>query len=307
MSAPRVSVIMPLYNTMKYVAEAIDSILSQTLADFELIVVDNGSTDGGREYAVALSDKRIRVITESVRGPGAATNAGIATSRAELVAMMDSDDIAHPDRLRLQADFMDAHPEVVLLGTRFAFRVGSETVSVPPQPREHEQIRRALMQKRPVICNSSTMARMKTVRAVGCHHGCGPGHDFDYFLRMSYAGKVYNLPTLLQYVRLHRESISVLRMMDANKAHAYGLACAAARANAVCEPTEGEFTQRWSERSMFARAAEYADCKALVLYREAVFKRAQHQWLGSVTTMAFAAMLNPLRTAWHLKRRLRLC
>jgi glycosyltransferase involved in cell wall biosynthesis len=307
MSTPRVSVIMPLYNTMPFIEEAIHSILSQTLEDFELIVVDNGSTDGSREYAMSLSDTRIRVTTASARGPGPATNAGIAVSRAELLAVMDSDDVAHPDRLRLQTEFMDAHPEVVLLGTRFAFRVGSQTVPAPPQPREHEQIRRALMDGQPVVCNPSTIARARAAKAIGGHRLPGNGHDFDFFLRMGEVGKLYNLPTLLHYYRLHDRSTSIVRMMDTKEEQAYGLACAVARENAVSEPDVDEFRCRWSERSKFAKVREYADCKALDLYRKAIVKRAQRQWLRSAATIARAAMLNPRRTGWHLKRQLGLC
>jgi glycosyltransferase involved in cell wall biosynthesis len=307
MSAPKISVIMPLYNTMQFVSEAIGSILSQTYEDFELIVVDNGSTDGSREYAMSLTDKRLRVIDESVRGPGTATNAGIAVSKAELLAIMDADDIAHPDRLRQQIDFMDTHPDVVLLGTRFAFRVGSATVAVPPQPREHDQIKRALMAGQPVICNPSTMARAKAVRAVGCHHAPGPGADYDFFLRMSDVGKLHNLPALLHFYRLHVGSTSIVRIMDTKREHAYGLACALARANAVTEPCQKEFNQRWSERPAFTKVGEYADCKALTLYRKAIVNWAQRQWLRSAAAITCAAMLSPQRTAWHLKRRLGFC
>jgi glycosyltransferase involved in cell wall biosynthesis len=307
MSAPKVSVIMPLYNTMQFVPEAVGSILSQTYDNFELIVVDNGSTDGSREYAMSLTDNRVRVITESVRGPGTATNAGIAASRAELLAIMDADDIAHPDRLRQQIDFMGAHPEVVLLGTRFAFRVGSSIVAVPPQPREHDQIRRALLAGQPVICNPSTMARTKAVRAVGCHHTPGPGADYDFFLRMSDVGKLHNLPELLHYYRLHGGSTSILRILDTKREHAFGLACALARASDVSEPCQNEFNQRWSERPALARVTEYADCKALTLYRKAILNWAQRQWLRSAAAITCAAMLSPHRTAWHVKRRLGLC
>jgi glycosyltransferase involved in cell wall biosynthesis len=298
---------MPPYNTRKYVAEAIDSILSQSIGDFELIIVDNGSTDGSYEYAMSLGDPRIRVITESARGAGMATNAGIAASRADLLAIMDSDDIAHPERLRLQTEFMSAHPEVVLLGTRFAFRVGSKTVSVPPQPREHDQIRQALMSGRPVICNPSTMARARAVKAVGGNYAPGPGADFDFFLRMSDVGKLYNLPTLLHYYRLHDASTSIVGTMDVMREHAYGLACAVARAHGVGEPGLEEFNRLWTERSVLSKARDRIDCKALALYRKAIIMRARGQWMRAAATTTHAAMLNPTRTVWHLKRRLGLC
>lgn len=307
MSTPRISAVMPLYNTKDFVAEAIDSILSQTFEDFELILVDNGSTDGTYEYAMSLSDSRIRVIREAVRGPGAATNAGIAVSRAELFAIMDSDDIAHHDRFQLQIEFMDAHPEVVLLGTRFAFQVGSEIIAAPPQPREHDQIRRALMHGCPVICNSTTMGRMAAVTAIKHPRGPGPGEDVDFFLRISDVGELHNLTALLHYYRLHDRSISAVQAMTAKKQQSWGVVCARARAKAVCEPTENEFNRQWSARSAFAKALARADCTALSLYRKAIIKRAQRQYLSSFARIAVAAMLNPWRTAWHFKRRLGLC
>jgi len=298
---------MPVYNSMKFLAEAIDSILIQTLEDLELIVVDNGSTDGSREYAEGLSDHRTRVIVETARGAGWATNAGIAASRSELLAIMDSDDIAHPERLRQQVEFMDANPEVVLIGTRFAFRVGSETVPAPPQPSEHSEIRRALMQGRPVICNPSLMARSRAAKAVGGIHFPGLGADLDFFLRMSEVGKVSNLPAQLLYYRLHDESASVVGFMQVNKIHAFSVACAQARERAAKEPTAEEFDRQWAQRSVFARLSERADCKALHLYRKAIRMRVQRQRVRSTVTMACAAVLNPTRTLWHLRRRFGLC
>jgi len=298
---------MPVYNSMRFLAEAIDSILSQSLADFELIVVDNGSTDGSREYAEALTDGRVRVICETARGAGWATNAGIAASRSELLAIMDSDDIAHPERLQQQAAFMDANPEVVLVGTRFAFRVGSETVPAPPQPIEHSEIRKALMQGRPVICNPSLMARSQAAKAVGGIHFPGLGADLDFFLRMSEVGRVSNLPAQLHIYRLHDESASVVGFMQVNKIHAFSVACAQARERAANEPTAEEFDRLWARRSVFARLGERADCKALHLYREAIRMQVQRRRFRSTATMACAALLNPTRTVWHLRRKFGLC
>ena len=90
---PQISVIMPVLNAMPFLKESIDSILSQSFSKFELIVVDNGSTDGSREYAESLSDPRIRVLTEPRKGAAHAINAGISASSAELaliVAMVEA-------------------------------------------------------------------------------------------------------------------------------------------------------------------------------------------------------------------------
>ena len=163
MTTPQVSVIMPMYNAMPFVEEAIGSILGQTFHDFELLVVDNGSTDGSAQYVSSIADRRVRVLAEGERGSGRALTNGIFAARGEFLAVMDADDIAHPDRLRIEVEFLQAHPDIVLVGSRFAFLVGTTIVPAPPQPKEHHDIKRALMAGRPVICNSSSIDRKSVV------------------------------------------------------------------------------------------------------------------------------------------------
>jgi hypothetical protein len=151
------------------------------------------------------------------------------------------------------------------------------------------------------------MLRAKAVRMVGGNRFPGPEADFDFFLRMSEVGRVYNLPTVLHYYRIHDESSSIVGMMKVNMIHAYAIACAEARENAVDEPDQEEFEHLWSERFARDRARERADCRALTLYRKANVMRAQGLRIRAVATMTYAAMLSPTRTWWHLKRRLGLC
>ncbi len=114
---PAVSVVMAAYNGAGHVAEAVRSILEQDMADLELIVVDDGSTDGTAEIVAAVADPRLRLV----RGPcnqgiAAAANIGLALARGAFVARMDSDDVAVPDRLSAQLAFMERHPEVDVCG-----------------------------------------------------------------------------------------------------------------------------------------------------------------------------------------------
>lgn len=306
-SIPNVSVIMPMYNALPFVKEAVASILRQTTPDFELLIIDNGSTDGSLDYARSLSDGRVRVLSEPKRGAGKATTTGIMASRGEFLAVMDCDDIAHPDRLRTEVEFLRKHPAVVLVGTRFAFLVESTIVPVPPQPREDRDIKRALLQGRPVICNPSTMFRATAARAVDGHHLAGPGHDVDFFLRLSEIGEVHNIPTLLHYYRLHGASTSIVRMAEVNRYHAFSIACARARSAGREEPDKATFWEQWEHRSIIAKLGELADCKALGLYRSSIENRAQRRYLKSLAAAAGAAFLSPLRTSWHVKRKLRLC
>ena len=307
MSIPLVSVIMPMYNALPFVKEAIGSVLGQSFRDFELLIVDNGSTDGSLEYAQSLPDQRVRILSERQRGAGRALTAGIYAGRGEFLAVMDADDIAHTDRLRTEVEFLQANPDIVLVGTRFAFLVGSTIVSVPPQPREQHEIKRALLQRRTVICNPSTMFRATEAKAVGGHRLPGPGHDVDFFLRMSEIGKVANLPTVLHYYRLHGGSTSIVKMREVNCYIAFSVACAKARANGREEPNYDSFKIQWRHRSMFAKFSELADCRSLELYRAAVVLRAKNQFFSGAVAAACAACLSPSRTSWHLKRKLGLC
>lgn len=96
---PQVSVVVPLYNKARYVQRTLDSIANQTFSDFEVVVVDDGSTDGGADIVAATADNRIRVVTQKNLGPGAARNRGIKEARAELVAFLDADDEWFPQYL----------------------------------------------------------------------------------------------------------------------------------------------------------------------------------------------------------------
>ncbi|KAA5546131.1 glycosyltransferase family 2 protein [Roseiconus nitratireducens] len=115
---PRVSVILPIYNCERYIEEAIDSVLSQSFDDFELLAFDDGSSDGTLDLLRSLEkrDDRIRVFTRENRGFAATLNELIEHSRGEYLARMDGDDVCLPDRFQLQVDYLDQHPECGCVG-----------------------------------------------------------------------------------------------------------------------------------------------------------------------------------------------
>lgn len=109
---PAISVVIPLYNKGLYIQRAIKSVLNQTYKNFELIVVDDGSTDGGDQIVEGLADPRIRLIRQENGGVSAARNRGIAEAKAELVAFLDADDEWLPEKLQLQFDFLERYPDI---------------------------------------------------------------------------------------------------------------------------------------------------------------------------------------------------
>lgn len=110
-----VSIIVPLYNKARFIERALKSVLAQILCDFELIVVDDGSTDGGEEIVARCTDPRVKLIRQQNAGPGAARNVGIREAQAEFVAFLDADDEWLPDYLALACGYLQAHQEVAAI------------------------------------------------------------------------------------------------------------------------------------------------------------------------------------------------
>src|SRR5688500_15808321 len=147
-SPPAVSCVMTVFNTERYLREAVESILAQTLADFEFIIIDDGSTDASpqilREYAAR--DSRIRLVSRPNTGIVKAANEGIGMARAKYLARMDSDDVSLPHRFATQVKYLDEHPDCVLVGTSFMY---TDPHGVPvahgDQKRTHEEIEAQLL------------------------------------------------------------------------------------------------------------------------------------------------------------------
>ena len=117
MNSPRVTVLMAVYNGERFLRPAIESILNQTFTDFELLIVDDASTDSTPAIIRSYQDPRIRVIrNERNSGAGYSRNVGLRNARGEYIAVLDADDVAYPQRLAEQVAFLDAHADIVLLG-----------------------------------------------------------------------------------------------------------------------------------------------------------------------------------------------
>ena len=115
---PKVTVVIPVYNREKYLGIAVDSILSQTFPDFELLVIDDGSIDRSIDVVLSHSDPRIRLVCNNTNlGVSTTRNKGIQLARGEYLAFLDSDDWAHPERLAKQTAFLDNHPDYSAVGS----------------------------------------------------------------------------------------------------------------------------------------------------------------------------------------------
>ena len=204
---PLISVVMPVYNCERYVAHAVESILAQTLVDFEFVIIDDGSTDKTPEILrrYAARDPRIRLVSRPNRGLVASLNEGLALARGELVARMDADDIAFPQRFERQIAFLRDHPDVVCVGsaTLEIDEAGRELV-VTAYPLHDEEIQECLLKGCSTLFHPTAMIRREAVISVGGYREeMKHGEDYDLWLRLGERGRLANLEEVLLRYRIH--------------------------------------------------------------------------------------------------------
>lgn len=205
---PAVSVVMPVYNQQPFVEEAVRSILAQTLADFELVAIDDGSTDASLKILqrLASEDGRVRVYSQENKGRAATRNRGLELARGDLVAMMDPDDVSSSERLALQVAYMEAHPECVAVGAQFeSVCMEGLPLFVSDLPLEHEQIEAQLLEDNGQALHQgvSLLRREVCIELGGYDQRYASGEDTDLFLRMALKGRLGNLPNVLLRYRQH--------------------------------------------------------------------------------------------------------
>jgi glycosyltransferase involved in cell wall biosynthesis len=210
---PVISVIMPVRNGAGWLAEAVASVRSQEFGDFEFLIVDDGSDDGTAPMlsAFADADRRIRVLRQAPQGIVAALNNAIAAARTPLLARLDADDRAKPDRLGKQLAFMQAHAEIGLLGTcaEQIDATGAIIGRLAP-PTDGARLAHVLLRTNPFI-HSSVMMRTALVRRLGGYRAAfKAAEDYDLWLRMAEAGGIANLADCLIQYRRHGSNLSRL-------------------------------------------------------------------------------------------------
>jgi glycosyltransferase involved in cell wall biosynthesis len=219
---PRVSVVMPVRNGERFLREALDSTLAQSLSDLELIVVDDGSTDATPDIlaGAARGDARIRVRRQEPGGLTVAINAGCALASAPLIARMDADDVMLADRLERQAAFLDGHPEVALLGGGIVLvdEAGREIDREPGRQQLDFLVRNELT-------HATVVMRADAFRALGGYR-LDQSEDYDLWLRFDERYGVSALTDPVIHYRLHPGQFSVTAL----ERQALGFLCARAAA-----------------------------------------------------------------------------
>ena len=212
-NTPAISVVLPVYSAEKYLDAAIKSVLAQTFTNFELILINDGSTDGSLKILERFAQKDARCIVFSWENKGivASLNQGIFLAKADIICRMDADDICLPHRLEKQFEYLRAHPECVAVGSNILL-IDPEGLPIVTWTylHTHEEIDRLNLTGSvgSCICHPSVAIRKSSLLAVGAYRlGFEYAEDYDLFLRLAELGKLANLPEVLLKYRQHPASI----------------------------------------------------------------------------------------------------
>ncbi len=209
---PMVSVILPVHNGLPFLEAAVESVLGQTFADFELISIDDGSSDASASVldSFATRDARIRVVRQANLGLIKTLNRGIELATAPLVARMDADDVCEPSRLRVQVEFMNANPNVVLLGGAYLLidDASRPIRTMRPATDDRTLQEQCLLGTQP-ICHPLAMIRSAALKQIGGYDKqYVAAEDLDLFLRLGEIGQLACVNDVLLRYRQHAGSVS---------------------------------------------------------------------------------------------------
>ena len=240
---PRVSVVMAVHDGESFLQEAIDSILHQHYRDLEFIIIDDGSNDRTAAILAGCADPRVRVLRNARNlGLAESLNRGLTEARGEFIARQDADDISEPDRLGAQVAYLDAHPDVALLG--------SAHVEIDAQGRvlaqidancHHVTILWAMLFYCPFAHTAVMFRRQRVLDTVGAYD---PSYrysmDYEYWTRIAARFRVANLPEFLVRLRIHNRSMTATYGSHTREGHRLQVQSVAALLPDVAE-SSGDF------------------------------------------------------------------
>lgn len=203
---PKVSILLPTYQSEKYLIETLYSIEAQTFQDYELLIVDDGSTDQTLEIIQGFGDKRIRIVEGNKKGLADALNIGIVSARGDYIARIDADDLMTYNRIEKQVSYLDAHPKVAVCGGWQQYFGLSTYLHAPPA--STEQCKANLL-FRCDICHSTVMLRRSFFLEHNLFYDSRyAAEDFELWTRVLSCGEITNLQEILGFYRVDGKGIT---------------------------------------------------------------------------------------------------
>lgn len=256
---------MSVHNGGRWFGQALDSVLAQTLSDFELVVVDDGSSDETPAILARCRDDRLITVRQSRAGLTVSLNRGLRLTSTPLVARLDADDVALPERLARQVAYLDAHGDVGLLGTACEeIDASGAPLGAYRPPETDGDIRRALIRRNPFVHSSMVVRRRLLEEAGGYDETLAVAQDYELWVRLSRVTRMANLGEPLVRRRLVADRVSLARDRDrlrtevvvklrALRSGAYPFWCGVYLAKPLLGLAVPAATRRWVRR--VARAA----------------------------------------------------
>lgn len=207
---PAITVLMSVHNGLPYVREAVDSILGQTLRDFEFLILDDASTDGTKTYLESITDPRVRIIhlPQNI-GLTAALNVGLREAKGEFIARQDADDTSRRDRFALQHAFLRGHSKCIVVGAQARLIDGhGRSLGKKKFPIEHPAIAFAHLFDNALAHSVVTYRRAEVLAAGGYDDEWTASQDFELWSRLSTIGELRNLPEYLATIRILNTSVT---------------------------------------------------------------------------------------------------
>ena len=296
---------MTVYNGMPYLVDAVESVFAQTFSDFQFVIVDDGSDDETSKYLDEIKDPRVEVLRQENKGTAAAANNGLEVCTGEYIARMDADDWALPQRLEIQVQFMDAHPEVGIVGSQVAPLGKCGVGSSLNLPCDHDLIFESMMEGLHGMAHSSIMMRGSLIRQLGGYWLYRLIDDWDMMLRMGEVSALANIDKVLLHYRVHAGSLNGSSM---RKMHLHiSFAIDRAKRRQAGEPMlEFErFVEIRERRPAWQKFFESAHIHALAQYRLAVAELQSEKKVQGYARLIWAAVCSPSRTLHRLGRMMR--
>ncbi len=239
---PLISVVLPVCNAEAYISEALDSIFAQTFKDFEIIAVNDGSTDNSFQILEDYAARDKRIVPHHLQSTGlvGALNYGIKVARGHYVARMDGDDVCHPTRFERQITFLTNNPDIAFLGTQIDILDGDgKAVSRSHFPVDCADVNTALLQGFCPFCHPTMMIRREALLALGGYNSVfQTAEDLELWQRASLKFRLANLDEVLFSYRRHDQSVSTTKHRQQIFTHAFAHFCLQQRLAGKQDPSE---------------------------------------------------------------------
>lgn len=303
-----ISVILPAYNCEKFLAEAIQSILNQTYDSFELIIVDDGSTDRTLEIARLYGEKdnRVRVLSQKNMGVSAALNRGIQEARYDWIAIMHADDIALPHRLERQIQASRENPKVVAWGA-YAYHInekgkilGLSKVGATSEEEFYKMMHNGELIH--LIHPTAFMMRKAIMRVGGYNSAFDGSEELELFHRLSDLGPILAIPEPLICYRIHASSVTMRKFFKIRTFTRYVRARQRAKAEGKEPPSWEEFIREYQGAPLLKRLRRQIDDLSQFYYRRFAVAVSSEKYFQAICFFALSAVCNPmyaLPRAWR--------